>query len=100
MKTQIDALRKKAKARFDGAKTPEEVKEATEEMAALDELEKESAELEAANASLLASYKDIVKHEAVSEKPQQDPEDEDEEGAGLGFEEALQKVLQARKKGD
>ena len=96
MKTQIEALRAAAKSRFDGAQTTEEVKAATEELAQIDELEKETGELEKQNASLLASYKEIVKHEPVSNKPE--PSDDDDTGEGLSFEEALQKVIEARPK--
>lgn len=101
MKNQIEVLREKVKARFENGQNPEEIKAATEEMAALDEIEKENEELLKQNASLLASYKEIVKGEPVSTKPQQETDSEDEEeGAGLSFEEALQKVLEARKKGE
>lgn len=101
LKTKIEKLKEAAKTRFDGATTPEAVKAATEELAALDELEKETGELETQNASLLASYKEIVKREPVSKKPATDPEDEDESGKGLEFAEALDQILAARtKKGE
>ena len=95
-KTHFEALRAAAKARFDGAETPEAVKAATEELAHLDEAEKEAEELIKQNASLLASYKEVVKHEPITDKkPPEDSEDEDE-GQGLEFGEALAKVLAAR----
>jgi len=94
-KQHFEALRAAAKARFDGAKTPEEVKAATEELANIDEIEKEAEELTKQNASLLASYKEIVKNEPVSKKPPADQEED--EGEGLDFAEALEKIIQARK---
>lgn len=95
MKKQIEALRETAKKRFDGAQSPEEIKAATEELAQLDEIEKETAKLEEQNASLLASYKEIVKREPVSNEPE---EDEEQRGQGLSFEQALKKVIEAEKK--
>lgn len=96
-KTRIESMRKAAQARFDGATTPEAVKEATEELANLDAIEKEVGELETQNASLLASYKDIVKHEPITNKPEPEPDMDEEEGRGLEFAEALDKIISARK---
>ena len=93
----LEALRTSAKARFDGAKTAEEIKAATEELSHLDEIEKEEKELTSQNATLLASYKEIVKKEPVTTKAPKDS-DEEEEGQGLSFEDALKKVLDARPK--
>ena len=63
----------------------------------LDEIEKEEKELVSQNAALLASYKEIVKKEPVTTKAPKDS-DEEEEGQGLSFEDALKKVLDARPK--
>ena len=95
-KEHFEALRSAAKARFDSATTPEGVKAATEEMAHIDEAEREADEMAKQNASLLASYKEIVKHEPVTDKKPPEDSDEDEEGKGLEFGEALAKVLEAR----
>lgn len=99
-KTHIEELRKAAKARFDGATTPEAVKSATEELAHIDEIEKETEELEKTSASLLASYKSIIKNQPIKKDPAEndDEGEEDEEGKALGFDEALAKVIAARKK--
>ena len=97
-KTRIESLRKAAQARFDGASTPEAVKEATEDLANLEAIEREFGELETQNASLLASYKDIVKHEPIANKPEPDPDDGEEAGKGLDFAEALAQITAARKK--
>ena len=95
-KAKFDALRNAAKGRFDGAKTPDEIKAATEELANIDALEKEAAEIETQNAQLLASYKEIVKKEPISKKPEDD-DGGDDEGEGLDFDEALAKIKAARK---
>lgn len=94
---KIDALRKKAQARFDAATTADDVKSATEDLAALDEIEKGYDEMKQQNAALLASYKSIVKAEPVSNKAPEDPEAE-EGGEGLDFAEALAKIKAAREK--
>ena len=94
---KIDALRKKAQARFDAATTADDVKSATEDLAALDEIEKGYDEMKQQNAALLASYKSIVKAEPVSNKAPEDPEAE-EGGEGLDFAAALAKIKAAREK--
>lgn len=94
----LEALRTSAKARFDAAKTAEEIKAATEELSHLDEIEKEEKELTSQNVTLLASYKEIVKKEPVTTKAPKDSDEEDEDGQGLSFEDALKKVLDARPK--
>ena len=98
IKEKLEALRAKAKARFDGAQTPEEIKAATEELANLDEIEQDAEKLTTENASLLASYKEIVRREPVTKKAPEESDEEDEEGQGLSFEDALKKVLDARPK--
>lgn len=98
-KINIENLRKAAQSRFDGAKTPEDVKAATEELAAIEEIDKEVGDLEEQNASLLASYKEIVKREPIANKPEPDPEGE-EDRKGLGFAEALAQIKAARNKGE
>lgn len=95
-KDNLEKLKAAAKARFDGAKTPEEVKAATQEIAYIEDFEKEAEELEKSNLQLLASYKEAIKGESVTTK--KPPEDEDEEGEPLEFNEALQKVLNQRPK--
>lgn len=95
---KIDALRKKAQARFDAATTADDVKSATEDLAALDEIEKGYDEMKQQNAALLASYKSIVKAEPVSNKAPEDPEAEEEGGEGLDFAAALAKIKAAREK--
>lgn len=98
-KSHIEALRAKAQQRFDKAETPEDVKAATEELSHIDELEKESEELEKTSASLLASYKAILKEQPIGKPENKDGDDEeDEEEEGLSFDEALAKVIAARKK--
>lgn len=94
----LEKLRASAKARFDSAQTAEEIKAATEELSHLDEIEKEEKELVSQNAALLASYKEIVKKEPVTNKAPKDSDEEEEEGQGLSFEDALKKVLDARPK--
>lgn len=99
-KSHIEALRANAQQRFDKAETPEDVKAATEELSHIDELEKESEELEKTSASLLASYKAILKEQPVKKKSEdKDGDDEEDEEEGeLSFDEALSKVIAARKK--
>lgn len=94
-KDNLEKLKAAAKARFDGAKTPEEVKAATQEIAYIEDFEKEADELEKSNLQLLASYKEAIKGESVTTKK---PPEEDEEGEPLEFDEALQKVLDQRPK--
>ena len=94
---KIEALRKKAMARFDAATTADDVKSATEDLAALDEIEKDYDDVKQQNAALLASYKSIVKSEPVSVKAPEDPEGE-EGGEGLDFAAALAKIKAAREK--
>lgn len=95
-KKHIEALRSKAKSRLDAAKTAEEVKEATEDLANLDEIEKEANELIKTNSDLLASYKEIIKSESVAKSEEVKNEDDDAL-TGLDFDEALKKVLANRK---
>lgn len=98
MKEKIEELRKAAQARLDGATDPEAVKQATADLSALDDLEKEADEMTASNAQLLASYKEIVRGQPLHPKKEDlDDPDDPENGHGLSFEEALNKVLEARK---
>lgn len=95
-KQVYEALQKNAQARLDKATTPEEVKAATEDLTNLDSMKKEIEDTEKSNATLLASYKEIVKGQPLDKKPSSDDED-DEPKEGLSFEEALEKVLAKRK---
>lgn len=94
-KERIKNLQERAKQRLDKAETPEEIKAATEEMSMLEGVAEEAEKLEETNKNLLTSYKEALKGQPIK-LSKADAIEEDEE-APLEFEDALKKVLDARK---
>lgn len=96
---KIQDLKAKAKNRLEIATSPDEVRAAYAEVSELEALEREAQELIDQNASLVSSYKEVLRKEPVSKKDDDDPEDDENqnEGKALSFEDALNKVLASRK---
>ena len=94
-KTKIEALQKRAQERVDKAKTADEAKAATEELEAITQIGKEADELEKENSSLLTAYKEAIRGQPI--KLSKDEEPIEKSGEPLEFDEALKKIMDARK---
>lgn len=94
-KKKIEALQKRAQERVENAKTAEEAKAATEELEAIAQIGKEAEDLERENSSLLSAYKEAIRGQPINLSKEEEPTEKD--GEPISFDEALKKVLAARK---